>query len=93
MSSNDTVQVRIEPETRRKAEEILKRFGLTHSELINMAYRAVVESGEIPFSLHVPNRETAQALQEARDPQARGRWRRHESVEALMKDLMDDEDA
>ncbi len=83
-----TVRARIEPETKQKAEAILKRLGLSHSALINMTYRAVVESGGIPFSLHVPNAETAAELEKLRDEEYRAGLVTHDSVDELMADLM-----
>ena len=47
---------------------ILKRLGVSHSTFINMSYRAVVEAKGIPLSLHIPNKETASVLADARKP-------------------------
>lgn len=71
ISKSDVVRARIEPKVKRDAEIILKRLGVSHSTFINMSYRAVVEEGGIPFSLHVPNRETAGVLRDARKPSKR----------------------
>ena len=87
MSKSDVVRARIEPDVKRDAEAILKRLGLTHSALINMTYRAVVATGGIPFSLHVPNAETAKELERLRDPEHRKRLPAYESVDELMTAL------
>jgi len=87
MSKHDVVRARIEPEVKREVEAILKRLGLTHSALINMTYRAVLETGGIPFSLHVPNAETAKELERLRDPDYRKRLPAYESVDDLMTAL------
>ena len=71
ISKSDVVRARIEPKVKRDAENILKRLGVSHSTFINMSYRAVVEEGGIPLSLHVPNRETAAVLRDARKPSKR----------------------
>lgn len=63
---SEVVRARIEPKVKRDAEGILKRLGVSHSTFINMSYRAVVEANGIPLSLHVPNRETAKVLRDAR---------------------------
>ncbi len=63
-SKSDVVRARIQPRVKRDAESILKRLGVSHSTFINMSYRAVVEAGGIPFSLHVPNAGTAKVLRE-----------------------------
>jgi len=91
-SKTQTVRARIEPETKRKAEAILKRLGLSHSALINMTYRAVVETGGIPFSLRIPNAETARELEKLRNADYRAGLVTHETVDELMADLMGERD-
>jgi DNA-damage-inducible protein J len=88
ISKSDVVRARIEPKVKRDAENILKRLGVSHSTFINMSYRAVVEEGGIPLSLHVPNRETAEVLRNARKPSKRRTYARANSLEdfaAVMK--------
>lgn len=65
-TKSDVVRARIETRTKRDAESILKRLGVSHSTFINMSYRAVIEARGIPLSLHIPNKETARALRDAR---------------------------
>ena len=79
----DVVRARIETKVKRDAESILKRLGVSHSTFINMSYRAVVETGGIPFSLHVPNKATARVLKAARKPAARAGYTKVETLEAL----------
>jgi len=62
----DVVRARIETRTKKDAEAILKRLGVSHSTFITMSYRAVVENNGIPFSLHIPNKETATVLRSAK---------------------------
>jgi len=92
MSKTDVVRARIEPDTKNKAEEILKRLGVSHSTFINMSYRAVVETGGIPLSLNIPNAETRKVLEEARDPAVRAGYAKFDSVEDLMADLHEESD-
>ena len=87
MSKTSVVRARIEPETKKKAEKILKRLGVTHSTFINMSYRAVVETGGIPLSLNIPNAQTQRVLRQARDAASRERYRNFDTVEDLMEDL------
>ena len=63
--------MRIEKITRRG-----KEFAVlpTHSTFINMSYRAVVEEGGIPLSLHLPNAETARVLRDARKSTKRAKY-------------------
>lgn len=62
----DVVRARIEAQTKKSAEAILKRLGVSHSTFITMSYRAVIENNGIPFSLHIPNKETARVLRTAK---------------------------
>ena len=80
ISKSDVVRARIEPKVKRDAENILKRLGVSHSTFINMSYRAVVEEGGIPLSLHVPNRETAAVLRDARKPAKRRAYAKANSL-------------
>ena len=79
----DVVRARIETRVKRDAESILKRLGVSHSTFINMSYRAVVETGGIPFALHIPNKETARVLRDARKPVKRAAYAKASSLEAL----------
>lgn len=83
ISKSDVVRARIEPKVKRDAENILKRLGVSHSTFINMSYRAVVEEGGIPLSLHVPNRETAAVLRDARKPGKRRDYMKADSLDAF----------
>ena len=76
MSKTDVVRARIETRVKKSAEGILKRLGVSHSTFINMSYRAVVEEGGIPLSLHVPNAETAHVLRDARKATKRAKYRK-----------------
>ena len=85
----DIVRARMDPALKRQVEVILKRLGLTHSALINMTYRALVQEGGIPFSTRVPNAETARELARLRDPACRASLPSFDDVDALMADLHD----
>ena len=89
MNKTATVRARIDPETKRKAEAILKRLGLTHSALITMTYRAVAETGGIPFSLHVPNAETRAAMEELET--GKGREAKGKNAKDVLAHILEDE--
>ena len=86
-SKPDVVRARIESRVKRDAGNILKRLGVSHSTFINMSYRAVVETGGIPFSLHVPNAETVRVLREAKKPAKRERYAKASTLEELHSKL------
>ena len=83
INKSDVVRARIEPKIKRDAEGILKRLGVSHSTFINMSYRAVVEEGGIPLSLHVPNKATARVLRDARKSAKRGKYARAATLDEL----------
>ena len=83
INKTEIVRARIEPKVKRDAETILKRLGVSHSTFINMSYRAVVEEGGIPLSLHVPNKETARVLREARQPAKRSGYTKASTLDAF----------
>ncbi len=82
-NKTDIVRARIEPKVKRDAESILKRLGVSHSTFINMSYRAVVEEGGIPLSLHVPNKETARVLRDSRKPTKRAAYIKAGTLDAF----------
>ncbi len=79
----NVVRARIETRVKKDAEDILKRLGVSHSTFINMSYRAVVSTGGIPFSLHIPNKETARVLREARTKVKRVQYTKAATLEAF----------
>lgn len=86
MKKTATIQARINPELKKKSEAILKRFGISSSEYINMALSQMVAEKRIPFSVHIPNEETIAAINEDLSEA-----KRYTSVEKLMDDIWPDE--
>jgi DNA-damage-inducible protein J len=74
------VHARIEPETKEKAEEILRSLGLTPTEAIRIFYNQISLRGGLPFQVVVPNKLTASTLEKSR----RGKdVQEFESLEAM----------
>lgn len=48
------VNVRVEPDIKKQAEEILEKLGVSVSAFINMTYRQVIMKRGIPFSVELP---------------------------------------
>lgn len=80
-NKTDVVRARISTKTKKDAETILKRLGVSHSTFINMSYRAVVENKGIPLSLHIPNEKTAKVLSRAKQ----GKYERVPDFDALIQ--------
>ena len=87
MTKTDVVRARIETRVKKDAEGILKRLGVSHSTFINMSYRAVIEEGGIPLSLHVPNAETARVLRDARNATKRAKYVKATSLDEFNASL------
>ncbi|MBO7425262.1 MAG: type II toxin-antitoxin system RelB/DinJ family antitoxin [Clostridiales bacterium] len=61
-TKTSTVNLRIEYEVKRQAEDILNRLGIPRAVAIDMFYRQIIAHNGIPFSLtlptNVPSRDT-----------------------------------
>jgi DNA-damage-inducible protein J len=76
------IHARIEPQTKQKAEGVLRRLGLTPTEAIRIFYRQISLRGGLPFPVAIPNELTSSTLEKSR----RGEdIEEFESVEALFK--------
>lgn len=62
-----TVRARVEPKTKRQAEKIFKKIGLTTSDAIRLFLRQVTMNDGMPFALRVPNEESRKAMKESRN--------------------------
>ncbi len=60
------VHSRIQPEIKRKAEEILHRLGLSPTEAIRMFYTQITLRNGMPFDVAIPNEETEKALEDSK---------------------------
>jgi DNA-damage-inducible protein J len=70
--ANETVQARVSPELKRKAEAVFAAIGLKTSDAIRMFLQQAVNSGGLPFQpmTKKPNAETLAAMKEADNSQA-----------------------
>jgi DNA-damage-inducible protein J len=66
MTKSAYVRARIEPDLKIGAEAVFDEFGVTPTQVITMLYKQVLRKHEIPLDLSLPNKETAQAINEAR---------------------------
>lgn len=49
------INVRVEPDIKKQAEDILDKLGISVSAFINMTYRQVIMKRGIPFSVELPS--------------------------------------
>ncbi|AXX92219.1 type II toxin-antitoxin system antitoxin, RelB/DinJ family [Malaciobacter molluscorum LMG 25693] len=65
-SNKKRTNVYLDADTKMKAQEIFKQYGLGLSEAFNIFLtQSVLERG-IPFEIKIPNEETAKAIKDAR---------------------------
>lgn len=67
MGKSETIRARVEPALKRDAEAVLKKIGLTSSEAITLFLTQVKLNEGLPFPVRVPNRQTRQAIKDARE--------------------------
>ena len=85
MSNTANVNFRIDADIKKKAEKLFSELGLSMSAAYNLFLRQSIREERLPFeiALHVPNRETEAAIEEAEmllsDPNMKG----YTVVEAL----------
>ena len=60
------IHARIEPQTKEKAEKILRNLGLTPTEAIRIFYKQISLRGGLPFPVEIPNRLRASTLEKSR---------------------------
>ncbi|HPO17276.1 MAG TPA: type II toxin-antitoxin system RelB/DinJ family antitoxin [Candidatus Hydrogenedentes bacterium] len=60
------IHARIEPQTKQKAEGVLRKLGLTPTEAIRIFYKQISLRGGLPFPVEIPNKLTASTLGKSR---------------------------
>ena len=63
---NVVVRARVNSVLKNDVEVLLDGLGLTISEAINVYLAQIKLRGGLPFSVEIPNKETAKAIREAR---------------------------
>ena len=69
MAKTDTLQIRIEPSVKQRAEKTLNDLGLSITEAINVFLNQVILNDGIPFEIRKPkfNKETIQAIEDTKN--------------------------
>lgn len=67
MAKTVIIRARVEPELKRQAENLFSQLGLSATEAITLFYRQTTLQQGLPFTVRLPNAETVEALQQARD--------------------------
>ena len=58
MKKSSSIRARIEPELKDKAEDILRRIGLTPTQALTLFYKQVELRNGLPFDVAIPNETT-----------------------------------
>lgn len=64
MKEQESIKISIESEIKLAVEEIFEQFGMTKSEAIELFYRQVALTKNIPFAKRNLNQETIAAIEE-----------------------------
>ena len=78
-----TINTRIEPELKSKAEFILHAVGLTSAEAIRLFYTQICLRQGLPFEVEIPNEKTLRAIHDADT----GKTHKAKSVDSLFETL------
>ena len=78
-----TVNTRIEPKLKIKAEAILHEVGLTSAEAVRLFYKQVCLHNGLPFEVKIPNKQTIKAMRDA----DKRKTRKTKSVDDIFKDF------
>jgi len=101
MAKTATLNIRTDPNTKLRAEQIYQDFGITLTDAVNIFLRKSIMEGGLPFDMrsHKPNAVTLEAMRETEDILA-GRipTKRYSSAQELFDELdaeveTDDNDA
>jgi len=62
MNKTAVVHARVEPRTKKKAEGVLRKLGMSPTEAIRLFYRQICLRGGLPFPVLIPNDLTKETL-------------------------------
>lgn len=85
------INIRIDGEIKKKAEQVFSKLGMTPTTAITLFYNQVIRTKSIPFELHadIPNEETIEAIKEIDDMEKHPeKGKTFNSVDELMEDLL-----
>jgi len=85
MKKSVTVQARIEPQLKKEADSVIRKLGLTPSQVVNALYAQIVLNQGIPFELKLPNETTLAAMDELEN----GGGTVYDTVDDMFDDLDD----
>ena len=90
MTKTATLSIRVDTETKDKAEAICSSLGMPLSGAVNVFLHSLVRNNGFPFDLRLetPNPETVSAMQEARRIAKDSNVKTYADADALFADLL-----
>jgi DNA-damage-inducible protein J len=67
MSKTATIQTRVDPKVKQRAQKVLNTLNISMSEAISMYLSQITLHQGIPFDLKIPNKLTAQVLKRSEE--------------------------
>jgi DNA-damage-inducible protein J len=65
MAKTSTITIRLDPKVKTDAQVVFDKLGLTTTQAISLFLNQVSLNKGLPFDLHIPNAETAKAIEDA----------------------------
>lgn len=87
MAKTDTLNIRIEPSVKARAEQTLNDLGLSITEAVNVFLNQVILHNGIPFKIEKPkyNKETIQAMEDVKN--GKNLSKTFDSVDEMFEEL------
>ena len=82
MAKTAMTHARLTPDIKKNAETILRELGISVSSAYELFYRQIIAHHGLPFDVHIPTRDTVNAMQDARN----GKGKRYDNVDSMFKD-------
>ncbi|MDR2090519.1 MAG: type II toxin-antitoxin system RelB/DinJ family antitoxin [Clostridiales bacterium] len=88
-AKSETLQVRINKETKKQAESILKEMGLSTRDAINIYFAQIINTNGIPFIIRAktPNKTTLEAFQEIEEIKSGKLPRNPQTLDGFIKEM------
>lgn len=80
MHKSSTINTRIDPTLKNKAESIFHKIGLSSAEAVRLFYTQVCLRKGLPFDVCIPNKKTVKAMQNA----DAGKTHKAKNIKALL---------
>ncbi len=88
------LNLRLDADTKAQVESILNDMGLNFTTAVNIYFKQILRTGEIPFKIKadVPNNETIKAMEETEALLKAPDTKYYTNVDRLFEDLTKDKD-